>query len=182
MSCSSSNNNAGVGNDNPRSIGIVSPLAVGAAVVPNVVPDTNDDTNQQHAVAYPQNHSHRGGSIATAATAGPFSPLTTAPPPRTLMSAPYSSTAAGQISNDNNSKNLFDSSPPPSTSLLSPTATSKCNKAVVVLNVGGCQFTTSRSTLCSVEGSQLEAMFSGRHVFCAHQMEDGSYFIDRDGR
>lgn len=32
---------------------------------------------------------------------------------------------------------------------------------IVELNVGGEHITTARSTLCSVEGSMLEAMFSG---------------------
>lgn len=53
---------------------------------------------------------------------------------------------------------------------------------VVKLDVGGFKFTTSRTTLCSVPGSHLEAMFSGRHSMEELQTEDGSYFIDRDGR
>jgi hypothetical protein len=53
---------------------------------------------------------------------------------------------------------------------------------LVTLNVGGHSFTTTRSTLFSVPGSFLEAMFSGRHAFCAQQTADGAYFIDRDGR
>lgn len=52
---------------------------------------------------------------------------------------------------------------------------------VVELNVGGCKFTTSRSTLCRVPGSHLESMFSGRHAVPACQSSDGSFFIDRDG-
>jgi hypothetical protein len=48
----------------------------------------------------------------------------------------------------------------------------------VVLNVGGHKFHTSTTTLCNVQGSMLEAMFSGRHP--VHAGSDGSYFIDRD--
>lgn len=169
MSSSSSSNNNNAPNDNhPPNIGIVSPLALAAAAAV-VVPDTDELSLRLAASTFsPQNY-NRGN-----AAAAPFSPLATVPPPRTLMSTPYSTTTrTGQNSNN---KNLFDSPLPPS--LYTPTE----NKKVVVLNVGGCQFTTSRSTLCSVQGSQLEAMFSGRHAFCAHQMEDGSYFIDRDGR
>jgi len=50
------------------------------------------------------------------------------------------------------------------------------------LNVGGVKFTTSRDSLCRFEGSYLEAMFSGRHSMEELKMEDGSYFIDRDGK
>ncbi len=49
----------------------------------------------------------------------------------------------------------------------------------VILNVGGHKFHTTTATLCNVQGSMLEAMFSGRHS--AHTEQDGSYFIDRDG-
>ena len=48
------------------------------------------------------------------------------------------------------------------------------------LNVGGKRIETSRGTLCSVEDSMLAAMFSGRHTLTPD--EDGSYFIDRDGK
>lgn len=48
---------------------------------------------------------------------------------------------------------------------------------VVLLDVGGKQFTTSRNTLCSVEGSMLEAMFSGRHTL---KQVNGRFVIDRD--
>ena len=50
----------------------------------------------------------------------------------------------------------------------------------VKLDVGGFKFTTSRATLCRFPGTFLEVMFSGRHDY--PDMEDGSYFIDRDGR
>lgn len=53
---------------------------------------------------------------------------------------------------------------------------------IVKLDVGGFKFTTSRSTLCSVPGSHLEAMFSGRHPMGALLTDNGAYFIDRDGR
>jgi hypothetical protein len=176
-SSSSSNNNNAAGNDNhPPNIGIVSPVALAAAAAAVVVPDTDELSLRLAASTFsPQNYNRGNAANAAAAAAAPFSPLATVPPPRTLMSTPYSTTTrTGQ--NNNNNKNLFDSPLPPSLS------TPAENKKVVVLNVGGCQFTTSRSTLCSVQGSQLEAMFSGRHAFCAHQMEDESYFIDRDGR
>jgi BTB/POZ domain len=61
-------------------------------------------------------------------------------------------------------------------------SSSSSSPELVVLNVGGHTFTTTRSTLFSVPGSFLEAMFSGRHAHCAHQTADGAYFIDRDGR
>lgn len=47
----------------------------------------------------------------------------------------------------------------------------------IELDVGGTRFSTSRSTLVRVEGSMLEAMFSGRHALAPSS--DGSYFIDR---
>lgn len=53
---------------------------------------------------------------------------------------------------------------------------------IVKLDVGGFVFTTSRATLCRVAGSYFQAMFSGRHSMEELQSEDGSYFIDRDGR
>jgi BTB/POZ domain len=65
---------------------------------------------------------------------------------------------------------------------LFPSSSSSPSAELVVLNVGGHTFTTTRSTLFSVPGSYLEAMFSGRHAHCAHQTVDGAYFIDRDGR
>jgi BTB/POZ domain len=49
---------------------------------------------------------------------------------------------------------------------------------VVNVNVGGTVFTTRRSTLCSVKGSFLESLFSGR--FTAEVDRDGCVFIDRD--
>jgi len=52
----------------------------------------------------------------------------------------------------------------------------------IKLDIGGHQFSTSRTTLTSPcePDSMLNAMFSGRHQL--HKDEDGSYFIDRDGR
>jgi hypothetical protein len=52
---------------------------------------------------------------------------------------------------------------------------------VIRLDVGGHKFTTTRSTLCRVPGSILEAMFSGRHKNPAQRQKDGSYVIDRNG-
>jgi hypothetical protein len=48
---------------------------------------------------------------------------------------------------------------------------------ILELNVGGEPFTTTKSTLCSVSGSMLEAMFSGRHTL---KQKEGRYFLDRD--
>ena len=49
----------------------------------------------------------------------------------------------------------------------------------IKLNIGGQCFTTSIDTLRKDAGSMLNAMFSGR--FDTKPLEDGSYFIDRDG-
>lgn len=49
--------------------------------------------------------------------------------------------------------------------------------SVLELNVGGENITTLKSTLCSVPGSMLEAMFSGRHAL---KVVKGRYFLDRD--
>jgi len=48
----------------------------------------------------------------------------------------------------------------------------------VHLNVGGEHFTTTTSTLCSIEGTMLSAMFSGRHSLSRDN--EGRHFIDRD--
>jgi hypothetical protein len=48
---------------------------------------------------------------------------------------------------------------------------------VLDLNVGGQFFSVKRSILCSVEGSALEAMFSGRHEYL---MRDGKIYVDRN--
>jgi len=52
---------------------------------------------------------------------------------------------------------------------------------IVKLDVGGFPFKTTRKTLTSVPGSFFDAMLSGRHENPATQMEDGTYFIDRNG-
>lgn len=52
-------------------------------------------------------------------------------------------------------------------------------ESIVVLNVGGKHFTTSKTTLCRYPDSMLGAMFSGQHKLTKY--EDGSYFIDADG-
>jgi len=53
----------------------------------------------------------------------------------------------------------------------------------IKLDVGGFKFTTSRATVCRFPGTFLEVMFSGRHDYPTEiDEEDGSYFIDRDGR
>eukprot|EP00971_Amphidinium_carterae_P281039 5580224-Amphidinium_carterae.1 len=53
-------------------------------------------------------------------------------------------------------------------------------KDPVILDVGGCRFKTSISTLCRDRGSMLAAMFSGIG-FDMRPSEDGGFFIDRDG-
>ena len=52
--------------------------------------------------------------------------------------------------------------------------------SVLQLNVGGTEFTTSIQTLTKDTGSTLHAMFSGR--FDTKPTEDGSYFIDQEGK
>jgi len=49
---------------------------------------------------------------------------------------------------------------------------------IIELNVGGKHFSTYKSTLCKVEGSMLEAMFSGRHPLTKDSK--GRIFVDRD--
>lgn len=49
--------------------------------------------------------------------------------------------------------------------------------AIVDVNVGGTVFTTLHSTMCSVPGTFLEAIFSGRHRTLTR---DGAVFIDRN--
>lgn len=49
---------------------------------------------------------------------------------------------------------------------------------IVELNVGGKEdFSVRKTTLCSVEGSALEALFSGRHTL---QKKNDRVFIDRN--
>lgn len=48
---------------------------------------------------------------------------------------------------------------------------------IVDVNVGGKVFTTLQATLCSISGSFLEAIFSGRHKTLTR---DGAIFIDRN--
>ena len=50
---------------------------------------------------------------------------------------------------------------------------------VIPLNVGGCSFVTTLSTLTKDKDSMLAAMFSGRHELDTDS--EGRYFIDRDG-
>ena len=49
---------------------------------------------------------------------------------------------------------------------------------IIHLNVGGQQFTSTRSTLCQVEGSLLAIMFSGRWERGLKRDEDGAVFFD----
>lgn len=56
----------------------------------------------------------------------------------------------------------------------------KAGSEMVMLNVGGTVFTTSRSTLLeAAEGTPLQIMFSGDHGD-AVAADDDSYFLDRD--
>ena len=50
-------------------------------------------------------------------------------------------------------------------------------KDLVKINVGGTTYMTKRSVLTQVEGSLMEAMFSGRHPV---EEVEGMIFIDRD--
>ena len=50
----------------------------------------------------------------------------------------------------------------------------------VKLNVGGCKFETTASTLTKYENTYFSAAFSGRHE--VRLDDDGYYFIDRDGK
>eukprot|EP00386_Alphamonas_edax_P001836 GDKI01005534.1.p1 GENE.GDKI01005534.1~~GDKI01005534.1.p1 ORF type:complete len:347 (+),score=66.89 GDKI01005534.1:33-1073(+) len=50
--------------------------------------------------------------------------------------------------------------------------------AIVVLNVGGKLFTTTRSTLCVEENSLLASMFSGRWENSLQRDENGNVFLD----
>ena len=54
-------------------------------------------------------------------------------------------------------------------------------KNKIILNVGGQRFETSRQTLTSVPDTYLASMFSGRFEL-EPDVDDGSYFIDRDPR
>ncbi len=54
-------------------------------------------------------------------------------------------------------------------------------KSKIKLDIGGHRFTTALATLTSVPGSFLARMFSGDHTLTADE-DDGSFFIDRDGR
>ena len=49
---------------------------------------------------------------------------------------------------------------------------------IILLNVGGQKFTTTRSTLCQVEGSLLATMFSGRREDGVKRDQDGAVFFD----
>jgi len=55
----------------------------------------------------------------------------------------------------------------------------KLPKGRIVLDVGGCLFSTTFETLTKIPDSYLEKMFSGR--FPIQVNEDGTVFVDRDG-
>jgi len=50
---------------------------------------------------------------------------------------------------------------------------------IIHLNVGGTLYSTSRTTLCRIKNTMIEAMFSGRHNVAKDAK--GRYFIDRSG-
>lgn len=58
-------------------------------------------------------------------------------------------------------------------------ATPNPNANVVVLNVGGTKFTTTKTTLCGFTVNFFSAMFGGN--FTPQPLDDGSFFIDRNG-
>ena len=49
---------------------------------------------------------------------------------------------------------------------------------IISINVGGQKFTTTRSTLCQIEGSLLSIMFSGRWEDGLKRDQDGAVFFD----
>jgi hypothetical protein len=49
----------------------------------------------------------------------------------------------------------------------------------IKLDIGGCHYTTTKTTLCRFSNSLLGVMFSGRHMLPVTR--DDAYFIDRDG-
>jgi len=62
---------------------------------------------------------------------------------------------------------------------LSEERNKHCVEDIVSLNVGGDIYFTTRSTLCTVRNTMLEAMFSGRHT--VFRDKNGHVFLDRDG-
>ena len=49
---------------------------------------------------------------------------------------------------------------------------------IIHLNIGGLKMTTTRSTLCQVEGSLLASMFRGRWEDSVQRDQDGAVFLD----
>ncbi|EGC31407.1 hypothetical protein DICPUDRAFT_156766 [Dictyostelium purpureum] len=56
-----------------------------------------------------------------------------------------------------------------------------CNKKIIKLNIGGTIYYTTLTTLLSDSNSMFSLMFSGRFNI-EREEEDGSIFIDRDGK
>lgn len=91
----------------------------------------------------------------------------------------------GQLVQQVQSLRRLQEPPIPTPPTQSPTAQlddeDKDDDEIVKLDVGGFLFKTTRKTLTSVPGSFFDSMFSGRHENPCSRMEDGTYFIDRDG-
>jgi hypothetical protein len=63
-------------------------------------------------------------------------------------------------------------------SQLHPKLQKQQTSSIIILNVGGKKFSTSLSTLRSIQGTFFDTMFGER--WNPRPLEDGSYFIDRD--
>lgn len=139
---------------------------------------------QQHAHANPQSMSRErrdmmiatagGNGNNTAGIASPFAPTSSASPsPQLLLSS--------ELRMHSDSFSGADHHPVlPHHTLQRPVARRAAGglSSIVKVNVGGQVFHSRRSTLCSIPGSFLEALFSGRHE--EEVDEAGCIFIDRD--
>eukprot|EP01084_Bolivina_argentea_P300684 518549_1 len=54
------------------------------------------------------------------------------------------------------------------------------SSCIIKLNIGGVNFMTTKQTLLNVKDSYFTARFGGKFAM-GPQLQDGSYFIDRDG-
>lgn len=83
------------------------------------------------------------------------------------------------IVTDDNNQTQRHQSPPLDLVILPKTQDDITFSNAIDLNVGGCHYTTSLSTLRKYDDSMLAVMFSGRYDLVKD--ENGKYFIDRDG-